>query len=343
MFDIKKSLFSLALATSLLPVCAQQVSFKASIDSAGLLIGQQSRMHLEVSGPASLKYTFPAFPGDSLVKGIEIYQAGPLDTLDIGNNLITLRKDYLITSFDSGLYYIPPVKLLAGLDTIASNELALKIMTYEVDTTKKQIYDIKGVQAPPFVLGDYATFLLIVFALWALALLIIWYVLKKKYGVDKPELAPELLLPPHVVAIMELDRLKAEKVWKLGKNKQYYTELSAIIRKYIQRRFQINAPEMTTDEILALFKRDKNTQSVYQNLRQILQLADLVKFAKIEPQENDNELSIMNSYLFVNQTRIEEVKTTGETDDTLQTDDLKVESEPVVSIKDDEMKKYQPK
>jgi len=343
MFNYKKSLVSLVLALGLLPVCAQQISFKASIDSTALLIGQQSMMHLEVSGPATLKYTFPVFQENALVKGIEVLQAGPLDTLEMSNNLIRIKKDYIITSFDSGLYYIPPVKILAGLDSIESNEMVLKIGTYSVDTAKVKIFDIKGVQKAPFVLSDYFLTLLLFFFIWVLALLIIWFILKKKYGKEKEILTAEQMLPPHIVAIMELDRLKSEKIWKIGKNKEYYTNLSDILRKYVQRRFMINALEMTTDEILILFKRDKSIQSVYQNLRQILQLADLVKFAKIQPLENENEMSIMNSYLFVNQTKIEEKIKPEEIQEDIETENTAVEPAGNDASEDDVMKKYQPK
>ena len=343
MFNYKKNLVSLVLAFGLLPVSAQQVSFKASIDSTALLIGQQTRMHLEISGPASLKYAFPVFQGDTLVNGIEVVQSGALDTLETSNNLIRIRKDYIITSFDSGLYYIPPVKILAGSDTVESNEMVLKIATYDVDTANVKIFDIKGVQKAPFVLSDYVLTLLLLLFIWVLALLIIWLILKKKYGKEKEIKTAEQLLPPHVVAIMELDRLKSEKIWKVGKNKEYYTILSDILRKYIERRFNINALELTTDEILVLFKRDRSTQSVYQNLRQILQLADLVKFAKIQPLENENEMSIMNSYLFVNQTKIEEIIAPEEIQEELHTVNKVDAQTESVSSDEDVMKKYQPK
>jgi len=342
MFNYKRSLVSLVLTACLLPVCAQEVSVKATIDSTVLLIGQQSKMHLEISGPASLKYFFPIFQGDTLVNGIEILQTGRLDTLEIGHNLIHLKTDYIITSFDSGLYYIPPVKIVAGLDTVESNYLALKVMTYSVDTTKVSIFDIKGVQKPPFVLGDYYMLILWFLLVYVLILLIIWYILRKKYGLSKAESKlDQPLLPPHVVAIMELDRLKSEKIWKIGKNKEYYTALSDILRKYIQRRFQINALEMTTDEILSLFKRDRSTQSVYKNLRQILQLADLVKFAKIQPIENENEISIMNSYLFVNQTKIEEIEPIEEMKEVNQEETAEEDSNKGTEY--DELNKYRPK
>jgi hypothetical protein len=84
----------------------------------------------------------------------------------------------------------------------------------------------------------------------------------------------------------------------------------------MERRYHINALEMTTADILELFQKDKESQSVYQNLKQILQLADLVKFAKYQPLENENELSLMNAYLFVNQTKIVEVAPEEKMDET---------------------------
>ncbi len=340
----KKTLVLLGLILTLSSLQAQQrVSVKTTIDSSALLIGEQTVYHIEVSGPASLKYVFPTFPGDTLVSGLEILNRGKLDTISINSERIELKTDYLITSFDTGLYYIPPVKILAGADVIESNNLGIKIMTYEVDTAKMEVYDIKGVQKPPFVLSDYWVETCIFLLFYALVLLIIWFYLRKKFPRLKGEpIESENLLPPHVVAIMELDRLKAEKIWKFGKNKKYYTELTDIIRKYIERRFQFNALEMTTDEILVLFKRDKSTQSVYQNLSQILQLADLVKFAKIEPLESENELSMINSYLFVNQTKQEEVKTIDEQKEELIKESP--EDEPKTTVSEvDELKKYMPK
>jgi hypothetical protein len=340
---LKRSLALLLFALALPSMHAQTVSVKATLDSTVLLIGQQSLLHLEVSGPASLHYLFPTFPGDTLVKGIEILSRGKLDTVRMENDRIELKTDYLVTSFDSGLYYIPPVKILAGTDTVESNFMGLKVMTFDVDTAKVEIFDIKGVAKPDFVLGDYAVAILTFLLVYILIIMLIWYILRKKYHVEKGvEESNVSLLPPHVVAIMELDRLRTEKLWKKGKNKEYYTELSDVVRKYIERRFQVNALEMTTEEILILFRKDRNTQSVYQNLRQILQTADMVKFAKTEPLESENELSIMNSYLFVNQTKLEEVKSLEEQKEELLKDVEDSPSEEPVAESDD-LKKYMPK
>ena len=320
-----------------------QVSVKVSMDSTILLIGQQTLFHLNVSGPSNLKYQLPSFAGDTLIKGLEIVKKGAIDTFRINKDQIEFKTDLLVTSFDSGLYYIPPIKVVAGADTFESDYLGLKVNTYPVDTTKLQLFDIKGIQKPPFVVSDYylTAFLFVLF--YSILLFIIWFILRKKYR-NKEQLQKTLeeQLPPHVVAIIELDKLRQQKIWKLGKNKAYYTALTEIVRKYISRRFQINALEMTSAEILELFKRDKTTQSVYQNLKQILQLSDLVKFAKVESTESENELSMMNSYLFVNQTKLEEIKSIEEQkEDQSKAQDTAINTEDDSTV--DTLNKYMPK
>lgn len=286
---------------------AQTPNLQADIDSVTLPIGQQTLLHLTLTGSSDQRYTFPTFPGDQVVDGVEVLDRRPVDTLELDGSYIKLKADYLITSFDSGLYYIPPIKVLAGTDSVFSNELALNILTYDVDTTNYQLFDIKGIQKPPFVLADYLWLFLLVFGATALGVGGWWYFKRYKQRLSTPTEADVLAsLPPHVAAFKALDTLKQERPWLYGRNKEYYTRLSDILRLYIERRFQVNAPEMTTSEILDLFRRDKLTQSVYQNLKQILQLSDLVKFAKLGPQESEHELSLMNAYLFVNQTKIEE-------------------------------------
>lgn len=322
---------------------AQKVSVKADLDSTVLLIGQQSKLNITVSGPSNLLYQLPQFPGDTLINGIEVLYKGKTDTTVFDNGEIQLKTDYLVTSFDSGLYYINPIKVIAGPDTFESNNLAIKVLTYDVDTTNYQLYDIKGVFRPQFVISDYAFIIMLIILLYVVSLTVIWLYLKNKYKVDKEtELIVEKYLPPHVRAIIDLDRLKSEKPWQRGQNKEFYTKLTDIIRTYIENRFKINAMEMTTAEILPQFKKDKNTQSVYQNLRQILQTSDLVKFAKFMPEENENELSIMNAYLFVNQTKIEEVQTIEEQKEAVLDNEETVNNTEVVE-ENDYLKKYQRK
>ena len=93
------------------------------------------------------------------------------------------------------------------------------------------------------------------------------------------------------------------KLWQQGLNKEYYTALTETVRKYIVDRFGVNAMEMTSAEILDMLSKEEIVVPVYDRLKQILLLADYVKFAKIHPLPDENDLSLTNAYLFVNETK----------------------------------------
>ena len=124
----------------------------------------------------------------------------------------------------------------------------------------------------------------------------------------KPERPAE---PAHIVALRELDRIKIQKLWQQEKIKQYYSEVSDTIRTYIQNRFDIQAMEQTSGETIGIFKQQKELVDgkTLDQLQHILSLADLVKFAKYVPLPDDNNLTLMNAYFFVNQTKKEVIKT----------------------------------
>jgi hypothetical protein len=110
--------------------------------------------------------------------------------------------------------------------------------------------------------------------------------------------------PAHVIALRNLDLLKEAKLWQQGQVKQYYTNLTDIIRIYIEQRFEVPAMEQTSDEILASLRKIAiEDESCFAALKEILLLADLVKFAKALPLPNENESNILNAYLFVNHTK----------------------------------------
>jgi hypothetical protein len=115
--------------------------------------------------------------------------------------------------------------------------------------------------------------------------------------------------PAHVIALRELDRIKEEKIWQKGKIKLYYSEITEVLRQYIENRFDIQAMEMTTDETISVFKyrRSLVDEKSFENLKKILTNADLVKFAKYEPLPDDNNMVLVDSYFFINQTKLVEV------------------------------------
>lgn len=114
-------------------------------------------------------------------------------------------------------------------------------------------------------------------------------------------------LPPHEQAIKELDEIKQQKLWQQGRSKEYYTLITDTLRRYIVDRFGINAMEMTSGEILDIIRKQQEAVSVRESLRHIMQLADFVKFAKLHPLPDENDLSMTNAYQFINQTKVETV------------------------------------
>lgn len=286
---------------------AQQTIIKASIDSTHLLIGQQTNIRLEIVQPKGRIIQLPVVR-DTITKGVELLAVSKPDTTDLGKTL-QIKQNYLITSFDSAIYVLPPFPVVDGTDTILSNTLGLKISTYPVDTETKKFFDIKDVITPLFVLWDYKWIIWMVVGV-ILLILFGWYFYevwqgKRSLNLFKKPVEPPL--PPHVVALNELDNIKAQKLWQQSLFKQYHSAITDTLRKYMEERFGTNAMEKTSGEILEEIKHISEANSVYDNLKQILQLADFVKFAKYQPLPDENELSMANAYLFVNETKKEEV------------------------------------
>jgi len=290
---------SLALSANL----GAQNTFTAKLDSSLLLIGEQTCLHLSLTSDQKHPALLPVL-SDTIMQGIEIVDIKKPDTVGLDNDRIQINQDYLVTSFDSGLYYIPPFIAVEQLDTVLSNSLMLKVFTVPVDSASvDKLKDIKAVLKPKFVWSDYAYILYIILAIVALAIVGYYlrkYLKKKKETVVIP---PELLLPPDVAALQALDRIKQEKLWQQGREKEYYTQLTDALRNYIDRRFEIAAPEMTSSEIIISLTAVKCEKTSVSHLKQIFVLADLVKFAKFKPFADENDLSLSKAYTFVNETK----------------------------------------
>jgi hypothetical protein len=308
---INKGILFIAIVLSFLQgtkLYAQQTLIDVSIDSAAILIGEQTVLHLTVTTDNGKNVIVP-IPNDTLMTGVEVLNIAKADTTVIDNNRLLIKQDILVTSFDSSLYLLPPFKVIDQTDTIYSNQVALKVSTIPVNIDKPDEFnDLKDTWDPPFVLADY--YLLIYGVLFACFLIcLIGYILKRLRNRQSiiPFKKQEPKLPPFEMAMKELDEIKQQKLWQQGRNKEYYTLLTDTLRKYMVNRFGINAMEMTSGEILELIRLESEANSSYNSLKQILELADFVKFAKLHPLPDENELSLMNAYLFVNQTKVVEV------------------------------------
>jgi hypothetical protein len=226
----------------------------------------------------------------------------------------------LITSFDSGYYAIPPFKFTISGDTnkiFETEPLLFSVNTIAIDTTQN-IKDIKPPIEVPFSWKELLPY--VYWGIGGLAVLAALIILTRNYlKKRKKKPLPEIIapkIPPHVTALEQLEKLKEEKLWQQGKLKQYYSGLSDILREYIEHRFYINAMEQVTDEIMYAFRTADASDEIKAKLRQVLFLADLVKFAKEQPLPNENELCIENAFEFVNCTKKEDTKTESQIDKT---------------------------
>ena len=260
---------------------AQQTLIDVKIDSAAILIGEQTKLHLTLTTDKD-KQVQVLIPADTLMRGVEVLERSKPDTTWIENDRMLVKQDVLITSFDSSLYLLPPVLAIDGRDTILSNQVALKVSTVPVNVDKPEEFaDIKDVWKPPFVWSDYYP----------------W------------------MLPPYEQAIKELDEIKQSKLWQQGKEKEYFTSITDTLRRYLVDRFGINAMEKTSAEILDSVKGIDEIVPAFEKLEQVLKLADFVKFAKFRPLPDENDLSLVNAYFFVNQTKPVEIPNPEEAKD----------------------------
>lgn len=285
-----------------------QVTVDATIDSLQLLIGEQAKIKLQVSMDANQKLVLPRFDNDTIVTGVEVVDVAKPDTQLLNDDkrwLIT--QEYTITSFDSALYYLPPLEVLVNDKAYRSKALALKVYSIPVDTLHPdQFFGPKDIREIPLTWNDVAP--LVYSALLMILLGIVTVFLIIRYRDNKPIIKIiriEPKLPPHQTAMKKIEEIKANKNVQREDPKQYYTELTEVIRTYIKERFGFNAMEMTSAEIIDRLLEEKDKESI-NDLKYLFETADLVKFAKHTPFMNENDMNLVNAVGFINQTKLEE-------------------------------------
>ena len=303
---MKRALFFILFAVTCIKISAQSVTVNAQIDSLQILIGEQTGITLEVTADADKHIVLPMF-SDTLISGVELIETAKPDSefLNDGKRIV-LKQKYIITSFDSALYYLPPMEVKVEGETYKSNPLALKVYSFPVDTLHPdQFFGPKDVLKPDFVWSDWYLAIACIVFFFPLIFLLVYFI--KRIRDNQPiirKVKVEPKLPAHELALKELDRIKNEKAWQKGLQKEYYTELSEAIRNYINGRFGFNAMEMTSSEIIDKLMQVKD-ESALSELRELFQTADLVKFAKYIPLMNENDANLLSALKFVNETKEE--------------------------------------
>ena len=283
---------------------AQYIKAESRIDRNSMPIGDQTVLHVSANMPLKTDVTFPVI-ADSIGK-VKIVKALKADTvIDKTNpNLETISHNYAVTSFDTGVYVLPQFTFHTKAGDIQTGTITLQIKSVPVDTTKA-FYDIKQ----PFVvsynlwdwLKDHWVLVLCILVAILIALGVFYYLKNKPQAV---EMATGPVYTIDQIAINRLNELNGKKLWQQGEVKLYYIELTEVLRDYLEQRYRIQAHEQTTEEIFAALKTKGLSKESSEILLQILTLADLVKFAKQQPTPYENEQSIENAIIFIQQTRI---------------------------------------
>ncbi len=276
------------------------VTARAWVDSTNYQVGDAITIHVLVSHPPAVALQPPA--GDSL---------GPLVVLQhlpvTHQNDSTAMTGLTVAYYDSGVVSVPPVLVPYAVpgDTTgkfaATNTMTISVHTVAVDTSKA-FRDLKPPMSIPITLAEIALYAGIAIAVCGLAYLAYRYWKKRQARLAgvQPD-AP--VRPADVLALEELGALKEKKLWQQGKVKEYYSEVTEIIRRYFERRYAVRALEETTDEILGALRGVSAPAKALECTMKMLQLADLVKFAKFTPGISDHEEMLTLAYDTVEHTK----------------------------------------
>ena len=269
-----------SLASTLLPA---QISVSAEVDSTNMLIGDQLKLHIFANHSPDINIQRLDLSPFEAEEEIEIIVEGDWDTLQ-KNGTFVLQKDLTFTIFDSGYYWLPELPISYTQNGVTNESkttrIPMRVGTVSIADTL-QLAPIKDIIREEANWRDYLPFVLSLLALGLIAGLIYYFRKKKANAVAPP--APEIKLPAHEIALTALDQLKSEQLWQQGDIKTYQSRLTYTIREYLENRYDIPALESTTEEIQRNLKQVDFDNSWKDKLKNILQVADLVKFAKAKP------------------------------------------------------------
>ena len=280
---------------------------EARLDSTRMLIGDQTGLHLTITGSKLPSLLLPQ-PCDTCLTGLEIIKRMPADTQRNGNGTI-ISQQWILTGFDSGRFEIPALAIFSTDSHLLAetDPLWLEVSTIPVDTNLA-IKDIKDPLQAPLTLKEIAVFIGLGIAGLAVLAVIIYLInrllKRKKQPVDVKRRKPDE--PAHLIALRALEALRQKKLWQEGRHKAYHSELSDILRNYMYNRWDIPAMEMVSDEILEALEAKAIAPQLLNAIRTALRTADSVKFAKACPLPDENSQAFQAVYDFVTATKAEE-------------------------------------
>jgi hypothetical protein len=288
-----------------------QYTLKATTDTTHYLIGDHIKLQLSVTYDTSYIIKFPQLPAQIPVDSTLSIEA--LDTTQtdstIHGKIIKHQKTYFLSAYDSGNYVIPPLQVLfynkktQMSDSLISDPIYFRMETIVVDTTQA-IKPIKDPLDLPFIIAEIKNILIGgIVALMLIAVAAYYFLTRKKKEPVREIVAPKR--PSHEIALEKLNALREAKLWQKGEVKAYHSALSEIVREYLENRFQIMALEATTDEIVSKMKIFSIPKEQKAALQEMLELSDLVKFAKVTPLPDQHQRSFDIAWNFIQTTKYE--------------------------------------
>lgn len=304
----------LILTMMLLAACvagrAQEGNPATRLSRDTILIGDQIEWIIPLEMAPGEKY-FLEDIADPPAPGVEIIKPLQLDTVSNGRKSVKVEGKVILTSFDSGSYYLPPLIAMIErgsgvVDTLYMEGPTLEVTTVPIDTATYVIKDLKGQIKYPLKFKELLPWiglaLLLALIFWAL---VRWITMSRanRTFLGKPIVKD----PPHIVALRALDKIRKQKLWQNDKQKQFYTEVTDALRVYIADRYGIVALERPSREMLADLKKQDIEEALYGKMDELFTRADLVKFAKYLASAEENEEVIPDAVRFVNATYIKEI------------------------------------
>ncbi|MGB4960573.1 MAG: hypothetical protein WBO36_13920 [Saprospiraceae bacterium] len=318
-----------------------QVTTSIAINKDSLLIGDPIILDITIKIPQNdniealdlsflSKITNLAYEQDTLslekYADLEIIDGGKWKIDDINQPLsisslekvndgstVTIKNQLTVAIYNMGVYDLLPPTLIADPSVQILTGEAKRCMVYLPEKLMSQdtvaFNPIKDIMVEKANISDYMIYMYILLGLILMAAVSYYFYKLKHKNVSAPITKVVKVIPAHEKALTALQQLDQDQVWQHGKIKEYQTRLTDIIRTYLEDRFRIGAPEMTSFEInQALSKAADFDQTYTKDLIEILQIADLVKFAKAQPDDDIHQSFMSKARLFVENTKVIESK-----------------------------------
>lgn len=296
------------IASPTMTIPPDNVEVEGKVESTEVQVGKPFTFDLSLKVPYGWFVEWNDFTTDALSEQIDIVKRGNVErTADADSNVIVQQQLTLMT-FDTGQIQLPSVGLTYAKsfdDPMRLQAFTEPIDLYATTMVVDTLQPYKPIVAPigaPIRMKEVFPWILVVLLAILLGLGIWFFVKRRKRKVDaEGNVIKGPVIPPYTKAISDLENLRQQKLWQSGKVKEYFCSLTDIAREYIEGQFGVNAVEMTTDDILEEIKPLRFSKEAYNKLKDTMELADLVKFAKYSASNLENDIAMNNMTDFVNE------------------------------------------